>query len=132
MDEICRPVETTIGIMQGRDAIYLDSFDYDGSTLFLRGSINGNLASNTTERDVFYSISFRGVLALQILELDSWCHMDWSDNRSSSFDEITNSRWQAALGGKVTPEHRHFSFVTYDEVIDVICNDYKIQFRREI
>ncbi len=132
MDEICQPIETVIGIIKGRDAIFLDTFNYDGNTLFLRGTINGNLASNTSEQDVFYSITFRGVLALQVIELDSWFNMAWSDNRDSSFDEVINSRWQADLGGKVNPEHKHYSFVTYDDVIDVVCDSFKIQFRREI
>lgn len=132
MDETCKPVETAIGIIKGRDAIYLNGLDYDGFDLFLRGTIDGNLASNTTERDVFYSIRFHGVLALQVLELDSWFHLDWSSNRESSFDEVINSRWQASLGGKVTPEHKHYSFATYDDVIDVVCLRFELHLRKEI
>lgn len=132
MDETCHPIETKIGVLKGRDAIYLDTFDYDGSDLFVRGMMNGNLASNTTERDIFYSIRFRGVLALQVLELDSWFHLGWSSNRESSFDEVINSRWQASLGGKVMPEHQHYSFATYDDIIDVVCHGFELCLRKEI
>jgi hypothetical protein len=62
----------------------------------------------------------------------SWFHSGWSDNRISSFDEILHSRWRAELGGKITPQHQHFSFATYDEVIDVICSDFELKLRRPI
>ncbi len=115
------PIETPIGILTGRDAIYLDKFEFDSFNLTLTGSFNGHLASNTTERWIEYELTFFGVLALKLIELDSW-----DFKCASSFDEVLNSEWQAKLGGKVSQRHKHYFFQAYDEVIEVICNSYAL------
>jgi hypothetical protein len=115
------PIETALGRLDGRDCIYLDSFAFeDGTgTLVLDGSINGNLCSTRQPgRFVPYTLRFRGVLAIKMVELDS---CDW--DMESSFDEIRDSEWIRSLGGKVTAAHRHYFVQTYDYVFDVVCCD---------
>ena len=131
MDEFCQPVETQVGIIRGqRTALFLDTFDYDGNTLFLQGTLDNALPDQT---DLYFAIVFREALALQVLELDSWLASGWSDNRKSSFDEVIHSRWIAQLGGKVNPDqHKHYSICTYDEVIDVVCRECSLRIRKDV
>lgn len=117
------PIETDLGFLYGRDCIYLNKTVY-GHNLILEGKINGNLCGKE-QRDRFipYRLTFKGVLAVTIVELDSMYHSD-SWNAESCFDEINNSSWIKNLGGKVTSEHKHFSLQTYDDVFEVVCESY--------
>ena len=122
------PVETPLGRFYGRDCIYLDlvRFEDGTTTLILEGSINGNLCTVSQSDDfVPYILRFRGVLALRMVELDS---CDWPCE--SCFDEVSDSEWVRSLGGKVTPEHRHFYFQTYDDVFEVVCETYKFEIQK--
>ena len=121
------PVETALGRFYGRDCIYLDrlTFEDGTSTLVLDGCINGNLCTTRQPgRFVPYSLRFRGVLAVKMVELDS---CDW--DHESSFDEVLDSEWIRSLGGKVTTAHRHFFVQTYDDVFDVVCEGYEFEVR---
>lgn len=129
-EERFRAIDTQIGALVGRDAIHLNSVFYDGGNLIIEGSFNGRLASIPTNEDVFYRLTFSGVLALKMIELDSSDHFDLmgeTAREGSSFDEILNSRWVAELGGKVTRDHKHYSFGTYDDIFDVVCDGYELQ-----
>jgi hypothetical protein len=114
-----RPLETTVGHLRGRDCIYLDSVSLPDEirVLVLRGTINGDLTERRVP-GVFlpFEARFTGVLAIRVVELDSW-----SFAGDSSLDEVLDSPWIAELGGKVTPDHRHFTIQTYDDVFDVVC-----------
>ena len=124
-EETYQPVETQIGFLWGRDAIYLTEVHYDGHDLLLEGSINGHLATKTTEKWLRYAIVFSGVLAFRSVELDSWHHLySPAKIEKTSFAEVINSRWKTDLGGKVTPSDKHFYFSTYDDVFDIICRDF--------
>jgi hypothetical protein len=68
-----RPIETKIGILSGRDAIYLDSFEYELQGLLrLSGEFNEKLASRPVDKFVKYVLTFKNVLAFKVIELDSW------------------------------------------------------------
>lgn len=117
------PVETKVGYLSGRDCIFLDKvlISEGQNTLTLKGDLNGNLCSKPQAGiEIPYKLVFSGVLALKMIELDSW------DGRSeSSFDEIKNSAWIKELGGKVDRSHIHFLVQTYDEVFEVVCSRFK-------
>ncbi len=120
--QIFQPVETPIGILKGRDAIFLDKLEVDiqQGTLMLEGSFNGRLASKPVD-DVSYALAFSGVLAFKVVELDSWDY-----NAVSSFDEVLNSEWLTQLGGKVDQSYKHYLIQTYDDVIDVVCRKFTL------
>ena len=121
-------VETPIGILNGRDAIYLDEVNLrEGkNTLCLQGEFNGKLASKVNSAGfIKYRMIFKRMVAMKMVELDSW---DWRKEKSeSSFDEDTESYWIKELGGKISSGHRHFCIQTYDQVFDVVCEDYEIE-----
>ena len=71
-----KAIDTQIGVLVGRDAIHLNSVFYDGGNLIIEGSFNGRLASTPTNEDIFYRLTFSGVLALKLIELDSFYHFD--------------------------------------------------------
>ena len=90
------PLETPIGFLRGRDAIYLDALQYDGNALILEGECNGHLASNMSEQWIGYTLKFTGVLAFQVVELDSWEHSCYQPVPiASSFWEVIDSYWKA-------------------------------------
>lgn len=125
------PIVTAYGTLSGRDAIYLDKYSSDGWNLRLKGEINAALASSPPPAMEYlgYEIRFIGVLAVTIMELDTYeaahARTGWPQ---TSFDEVEHSSWRASLRGKVKPESRHFVFQTYDLVFDVICERYELEF----
>ncbi|MAU01874.1 MAG: hypothetical protein CL608_32455 [Anaerolineaceae bacterium] len=123
-----RPIKTEYGFLAGRDCIFLDDVSFlDGThKLRLKGKINKNLVSDppdTLDHFIPYELVFTGVLALKMIELDSW-----DFKCASSFDEVLDSEWVASLGGKVTHEDKHIFIQTYDDVFEVVCSRYEFKF----
>src|ERR1700742_1255790 len=119
-----RIVETPVGWLRGRDAVSAESVTFVDrtGTLVLRGEINGELCEHR-EPGLFlpFVLRFSGVLAVRMVELDSW-----KSAGESSFNELMDSPWIAQLGGKVTSFHRHFVLQTHAEVFEVVCTGYDI------
>lgn len=118
-------INTELGLLKGRNCIYLDevSIEDGTNTLVLNGDVDGNLCSKgRVGEDMQFTLTFTGVLALKMIELDSW---GWEGE--SCFDEVLDSEWIRQLGGKVTPAHRHFQIQTYDDVFDVVCSAYEFR-----
>jgi hypothetical protein len=118
-----QPIQTPIGTLFGRDAIFLDTcaLNCDYMSLTLHGTINARLASRPVDREIAYTLTFVGILALKMVELDSWSHFG-----ASSFDEVIHSNWIRELNGKVTQEEKHFQLVTYDHVFEVVCSHFRM------
>jgi hypothetical protein len=121
-------VVTDVGILKGRDTFFVEEVDLRlyPSTLSIAGLLNGNHASdNRLGGDLIYHVTFESVLALQMIELDSW----WGNGAAESvscFDQVIHSSWIAGLGGKVTAAHQHYVLQTYDDVFAVICKAMRI------
>lgn len=131
MTQNAQAIETEIGIIRGRDAIFLDSIDlnYSSKRISFRGAFNPHLCSKTVGSDEFigFDLSFSGLLALRMIELD----FDVT-NGKSSFDEITNSDWLKQIkcrdhSAKLSAAHRHFVLATYDDVFEIIADHYEIR-----
>ncbi len=119
------PIRTTIGILKGRDALYLDEirFNYPGE-LILYGTINTDILDKP-EGWLGYALFFYGVQAVTIVDLDS------SGKQSTScFDWIKDSAWITQLNGKITNQHRHYRVQTYDDVFDIVCLSYELRLIR--
>lgn len=127
-----QPIKTAYGSMRGRDAIHLDSIQFENGTNALRlcGEINGRLCEDAPPGDwIPYTLVFDDVLVSHVTELDTWeSQNDWYNE--SSFDEIIESKWISSMNGKVSPEHRHFILKTYDDVIEVICRDFNFALKQ--
>ncbi len=124
-------IKTEVGIVRGRDAIYLESveFDYSSNRIRFCGSFNPHLCSDIADSDeeVGFELVFSGLLALQMIELD----FDMTDG-VSSFDEVRDSEWLKRMkakdhSAKVSESHRHFVLATYDDVFVIIADRYELQ-----
>ena len=85
-------VNTCLGVLKGRDCIYLDQVKQDAlNNLTFTGDINGHLISQCRdEKDWFpYTLTFRQVLAYFTCELDTYENMAGTEYLDgSSFDLI--------------------------------------------
>ncbi len=69
-----------------------------------------------------YAVIFSQVFALKIEELEMYGY-----EYESSFDQVINSEWlRRAEQSHNCPKVKHFIFATYDDVIDVLCADFKM------
>ncbi|GJN65056.1 hypothetical protein [Faecalibacterium gallinarum] len=96
-------VNTCLGVLKGRDCIYLDQVKQDAlNNLTFTGDINGHLISQRRdEKDWFpYTLTFRQVLAYFTCELDTYENMAGTEYLDgSSFDLIEDSTWLKSLAG---------------------------------
>ena len=123
--EVAEPIVTDLGLLRGRDAIYVDRLEQIKGKVEISGEINGRLAGDKRNEWVSFSISFSGVLALEVQETDI-CR--WQIK--SSFDEVIESSWLDTLGLGQANRHRHFVVSGYDSIIRVAAEDFTIRFGR--
>ena len=94
-------VNTCLGVLKGRDCIYLDQVKQDDlNNLTFMGDINGHLISqHRDEKDWFpYTLTFRRVLTHFACELDTYENLAGTEHLDgSSFDLIENSSWLKSL-----------------------------------
>ncbi len=136
--QISKLIETEIGVLWGRDCVYLDHTSKpDSATLLLRGTINCRIVRNFASppgweeaEDLPYELLFHSVLEFQMLELDTWDlqNQDMTALSESCFEEVENSTWLNRLHGEGPQGHRHLRLATYDDVFDVLCQSYMWRF----
>lgn len=153
MAELIEPVETSVGVVCGRDGFYLDEidFNYNRGAVRFTGEINGNLCSrNINVEWIEYSLVFFGVLWLNMTNTDfvtkesfftsengrSVGRQEWDEaispiQKRSSFAVVIDSSWLAYLSqldsaDKITSEHRHYIFRTYDYTFELISSKYEL------
>jgi hypothetical protein len=138
-------VETDIGILWGRDCVYLDGVEMPTlSTLRLVGAINIRIVKGYKpprgweKVEVLpFTLDFTSVLGFRMLEHDVWGLQESDDNalHSSSFERVVNSAWIQSLAKGIHPEHLskylHYQVGTYDDVFDVISLGYELKFGNE-
>jgi hypothetical protein len=122
-----KAIHTEVGVLNGRDAIFLDSVEYKFGTLRLEGHFNANLASayQGREEDIPYILVFTGVMYYAAWELDLYPN---DRDIESSFDKVENSPLLKTLKNdgseKMTDQHQHFVLSTYDDVYEIVALDY--------
>lgn len=119
--------DTEIGIISGRDAIFLDAVKYEESlrTLTITGDVSGALSSKSnTDEFIGYKITFFDVVAYSSVELESWAGPDFQ----SSFFEIKDSKWLVDLSSELFDKLIHLVLQTYDDVFEIACVRYEIEF----
>ena len=125
-------VETCLGVLKGRDCIYLDLVKQDDlNNLTFTGDINGHLISkHRDEKDwIPYTLTFRQVLAHFACELDIYENLAGTEHPDgSSFDLIEDSTWLESLSVREDFDkdiYRHYRLFTYDDVYNVIAVSYE-------
>ena len=125
-------VNTCLGVLKGRDCIYLDQVKQDAlNNLTFTGDINGHLISQCRdEKDWFpYTLTFRQVLAYFTCELDTYENLAGTEYLDgSSFDLIEDSTWLMFLPVREDFDkgiYRHYRLFTYDDVYNIIAVSYE-------
>ena len=125
-------VNTCLGVLKGRDCIYLDKVKRDGlNNLTFTGDINGHLISqHRNEKDWFpYTLTFRRVLTYFACELDTYENLAETGHLDgSSFDLIEDSTWLKSLPVREDFNkdiYRHYRLFTYDDVYNIIAVSYE-------
>lgn len=114
-------LNTELGIIKGRDAIYLDTitFDKEGE-LTLTGEFNSD------KGDKKFKMNFKGVVFLSTIELDfdkrgqmeSLATVEHSE-KIKEFKTIDHS-------SKVNDRHTHYYVRTYDTVFELISDRFEL------
>ncbi len=129
MAEIC-PIETRLGVICGRDSIYLDevTYDYAHRKVRLSGEINGALCSSSNDDSIIkYKLEFLGIYVFKLAELDLWCELTDIDFCITSFGEIKNSALSAQASKVEGANLKHYLIQTYDDVFEIVCKEYKFE-----
>lgn len=120
-----------VGIINGRDAIFLDDFRQKFNSeciCVFKGKFNSKLIEINFEKEYIpYIFYFSHIIYYQCCELDTYINEAKMD---SSFDLVHNSYLIEELkngrkSSKIKENHRHYVLQTYDCVYDIIAKDYK-------
>ncbi|MDR1198127.1 MAG: hypothetical protein LBK94_03820 [Prevotellaceae bacterium] len=121
------PIITNIGIISGRDAIFLDLVEHKNNVLTFHGEINSdllNIKDIGNDDFVKYTLNFYDVIFYQCYELDLYN----LNLLKSSFDSIKKSKLIEELNSrnteKITNEHKHYRLATYDYIYEIISSKY--------
>ena len=128
-----KPIETELGIISGRDAIYLDEQRIATKPygLIFKGDFNGNLCSNNTtgKEWIPYELSFDYPLYFVCYELDLY---PYELPLPSSFNTVAESELIASLfkqdwtGNLAKTDLNHYVLATYDYVYEILAQDFKL------
>jgi hypothetical protein len=116
------PIRTPVGMLSGRDAVYLDVVRHDckADSLVFEGELNARLCSDYsgTHRWLGYRLTVTSPRHVEMWELDI------SPLRvKSSFDLVLMSETVEQLRLR---EFAHVVFSTYDFVYSIVCKDYTL------
>lgn len=121
-----KAIETELGIISGRNAIYLDHLNTGlyPLTLELSGAISRNLCSiqNRPERFIKYTLTFHTVVIYICCELDNFLQ---SRYLKSSLNEVQDS--ELVNQRNLAATHRHYIVATYDHVLEVVAKSYDLK-----
>ena len=128
------PIETSVGMLSGRDCIHLDTVIQDTSknTMVFAGDINGKLVAKAIDW-IPYKLTFIRVLACFFCELDTYGNLVKTTS-GSSFAKIENSEWLESLPIRRDYDrnaYKHYRLFTYDDVYDIIAIDYELDISRD-
>jgi hypothetical protein len=122
----CIPIQTTVGVLWGRDAIFLDDveFSYNNNIVRLKGEFGSRF--DTDNSATKYLLEFRSVYIFKMVELDLSDELiDMDDHNSSLFEILESDLLECAKRNRGV-DLRHFIIQTYDDVFEIVCKDYEL------
>ena len=132
MEEVIIIEDETLGILNGRDCIYIDTVTQDEmNNLIIKGSINGNLARKINEdKWIPYKLIFHRVIAYFSCEIDTYENIDtYGHLDCSDFNWVKNSQWLATFPIRKDFEksiYKHYQVFTYDYVFNIVAVSYEL------
>ncbi|WP_086932717.1 hypothetical protein [Agarilytica rhodophyticola] len=125
MSDQIETISTPLGIINGRDAIYLDKVEelFSPHCLSFSGEFNSALCSDTNDEENFisYQIIFEEILIFDCQHLD---YCKYEVELLSNFDKVNSSSWMKSFN--VPAEYIHYRFATYDYLYQIISKRYKL------
>lgn len=123
-----------LGVLYGRDCIFVDSVVQTDSTLKFTGEINGSLASKIQD-DIWipYELIFKQVIKYSSCESDTY-EADENETHGiskGSFLVIQDSDYLKNIPIRYDYkkyDYRHFMVCTYDFIFNVFAVDYKLKY----
>ncbi len=131
------PIDTEVGVISGRDGIYLDRLESDGRDLTVTGEFNGSLVSRNAGNLEWipYELVFQSVLSYFTCELDTYEAMtEYRTDRSESFLLVEESPYLRDLPVRSDykrEEYHHYLLYTYDVVLNVLAKKMNLKIRGE-
>ncbi len=120
-----KSIELPVGIITGRNGIYLDEVisSYSPHILTFSGEINGKLCSKNKKnlRWIPYKIGFINVISYECQNIDV---CTWEKLTQSSFDEVSEKCF--VNGTAYGDDYRCFYFSTYDYMFKIVAKHYKV------
>lgn len=132
------PIKTPVGILNGRDCIYINRVIFDDlDNLKFYGELNEHLVAAHNQREIpkklewiSYELTFKRVLSYFACELDTYENLvETSHLNDSSFDIIEQSSWLRSFPIRKDFDrsmYKHYRIFTYDVVFNIIAVDYDI------
>lgn len=134
MEEVINIEDQTLGMLWGRDCIYIDTVTQDDmDNLIIKGDINGFLARKIND-DIWipYNLIFHRVIAYFSCEIDTYENIDTYDHLDySDFNWVKNSQWLAGFPIRKDFDksiYKHYQVFTYDFVFNIIAVSYELNY----
>lgn len=114
-------INTDLGIIKGRDGIFLDQIIFHLET---HVTLTGEFCIG--DEDIKFEMNFRGVIFFSAIELD----FD-QRNQMESLALIENSNKIREFkrldhSSKISKEHKHFYVRTYDSVFEIVSDKFEL------
>lgn len=122
------PIETSLGILKGRDCIYLDKVYKNDRSYLFEGEINGRLLNNGKDSFIKYKLEFKNVVSMFTCELDSYDAIN--TNSVYSFEIVEDSKYLKIIAANDELDIKslkHYRLKTFDDVFDIIAEDYVLE-----
>lgn len=124
-----------LGILNGRDCIYIDTVTLDSvDSLTFTGEINGLLASKICAgKWIPYTLVFKRVISYSACELDTFLNREYGGYMTfdySDFTVVENSKRLEELPIREDFDrsiYKHFRVFTYDVVFDIFAVSFEMK-----
>lgn len=129
MEQIKNIEDNVLGILEGRDCIYIDSVVFDDYNLVFKGEINGLLARKINKDiSIPYELTFKNAMVHFCCEIDTYENIDEGKSFGySDFNIVNNSKWLEQLPIRKDfdkSQYNHYQVFTYDYIYNIIAKEY--------
>jgi len=123
------PINTEVGIIKGRDGIFLDKMEHNGFEIIFYGELAENVFNSFGGKDLKYKLIFKDIVFYKCYELDIY---PIENLLESSFDLVKNSELLKKLKSrddqnKIQENHKHYILGTYDNIFEIIATEYNLK-----
>ena len=127
-------IETKVGFLEGRNAIYLDKIESNGIDWEFIGEFSGGCVTNNVEETKWipYKLTFKSVQ--NIFSCDIECEpkmiVSWEDDDAGVFHIIENSKFLSNIPIRSDINRndlKHYWLQTYDIAFHIIAKNYELE-----